>query len=236
MVAALTFTLVGCGESGKSETGDGYKIENEKLVNKDGDAYISGYITNTTDAEDTILISWYAYDSGKNGIGTAEFKANQIGSNEKYDFEVPFLDSKGNNIRYDSVKQFLLGEVHLANVEEQERLDNVGQKEKGDGFTVKNEELIKGVLNEPLIRGKFVNESGKDLNKVHLVWTLHDIGGAQLGTVKAYIDEPVKAGETIEFESLITQATLTNGKPKDGDVDYNEVKKFKLDLNETVIE
>lgn len=230
MVAALALCLVGCGGGGTTETGDGYKIENQKLVNKDGNAYISGKLTNTSGEQHNILVSWYAYDSGKNGIGIAEFNANMIQPNEKYDFEVPFLDSKNENVRYDSVKQYLFAEAHFTDVETQIYLDSLGQTDKGDGFTIKNEELFAMSNGDAGVKGKFVNESGSDRDHIYLSWKLFDKNGKQIGETSVLIEKKVKAGDTIDVKSETTLPTNSRGDISGSNsVKATSVESFELD-------
>ena len=235
MIAALALFLIGCGGGGASESGDGYKIENQKLVNKDGNAYVSGKLTNTSDGQHDILVSWYAYDSGKNGIGVAEFNANMIKPKETYDFEVAFEDAKGEKVRFDEVKQFLFAEAHFTDVEHQEYLDNLGQKDKGDGFTIKNQEMLEDSRGDVYIKGKFVNESGKRLSQVYLWWKLLDKNGKQCGEASVLIDKSIEAGETIDFKSETSLPTDVNGKYKTGDVSKATVKSFKFDNENTTV-
>lgn len=210
-VAILAFSLFGCGGGGKTDAGDGYKIENQKLVKKGDDAYLAGTVTNTSDNESDILLSWYAYDSGKNGIGVAHFNANDIKPNEKYEFEVPFLDlTEKKSIRYDAVKEFLFGEAHFSDTKIKENLDKRGEEYKGDGYTLKNMKLVTSD-DEPVIEGEFVNESGSEMSGT-LAFDLIDENGRVVGKAEASLFPNIKDGQTDDFKTRKTYNVSPGGK------------------------
>ncbi|MBQ9003158.1 MAG: hypothetical protein IJ087_15010, partial [Eggerthellaceae bacterium] len=101
-----------------------------------------------------------------------------------------------------------MGEARFTDVERQEYLDSLGQSEKGDGFSLKNEEITVTNGHEFSISGKITNETDRDC-KYSLNWDVKDKSGTKIAEV--FMTEPgnqmylasveVKAGETVSFSA-----------------------------------
>lgn len=67
-VAIAAFVLFG---QGKTDTGDGYVLSNQKIETVDGVKAITGVIENTCGHEETFMITWSVFDADGNEIGSS---------------------------------------------------------------------------------------------------------------------------------------------------------------------
>ena len=98
---------------GKTDTGDGYVLSNQKIETVDGSKTVTGTIKNTCGREETFMITWTVFDADGNEIGSAMAAAGDLadGASTRVrgvylpgdDYDVWSFDEKASSFELDSV-------------------------------------------------------------------------------------------------------------------------------------
>ena len=75
VAAAVAFILLG---QGRSDSGDGYVLSNQKLETVDGSRCITGSVKNTSGHEETFVIRWKLFDSDGEQVGSSMAFAEDV--------------------------------------------------------------------------------------------------------------------------------------------------------------
>lgn len=87
IIIAIIVALLFLGSQGKTDSGDGYKITDQKIETIDSLPYITGRVNNTCGRKETIAMTWHLYNSSGTEIGTALGAAENIDAGETADFK-----------------------------------------------------------------------------------------------------------------------------------------------------
>lgn len=102
---ALLLCITGCASQGKTDSGEGYEISNQRIEESDGLPVIAGTAKNTSGQTETLMIAWKLYDENGGEIGTALATAEDLADGSSADFEGLALAD------FESIKSFELDNV-----------------------------------------------------------------------------------------------------------------------------
>lgn len=140
---ALLLCITGCASQGKTDSGEGYEITNQRIEEIDGSSAIVGTAKNTSGRTETLMIGWRLFDENANEVGTAVAIVENIENDSTMDFEaimlpdsdkIPPTDNASDRADYllyaKHVKSFEVDNVHFLKSENAALQNEIEQKER----------------------------------------------------------------------------------------------------------
>ena len=122
IVLLVVIVVVVFASQGKTDSGEGYEISNQRIETIDGYTGITAKAKNTCGRTETLFVTWNLYDSSGGKIGTAMGVVEDIADGQTKDLKGILLPSNGelDNSKFaDQVKSFELDEVTFLKAENQ---------------------------------------------------------------------------------------------------------------------
>lgn len=112
VATVIAFILLG---QGRSDSGDGYVLSNQKLETVDGSRCITGTVKNTSGHEETFVVGWKLFDSGGKQVGSSMAFAEDVPDGASAPVKGLLLPDDANDISEidGMVKSFELEGVYL---------------------------------------------------------------------------------------------------------------------------